>query len=222
MVRVAGLLGRPRPGIGVRSADGRTPQVALADIRERVIELRARQSSCGGTTSCRRCAPRASRSARRGLHGGRAGERSATVRARGLPGADAARRRAGPAVPVHLRALAQPRRAGARPGHRRGAVRPGEGARRCCRGSSGRRRAGTRLVPLEEVIAHFLPSALPGDGDRRAAPRSASPAMPTSRSRTRPTTCSRPSRSSCAGAGSATSCGVEVADDMIEARCCSG
>src|SRR4051812_44234637 len=38
MVRVAGLLRQASAGVGVRSADGRTPQAALADIRERVIE----------------------------------------------------------------------------------------------------------------------------------------------------------------------------------------
>ncbi|MGZ4430665.1 MAG: polyphosphate kinase 1 [Gaiellales bacterium] len=44
MVRVAGLLRQSASGLGVRSADGRTPQAALADIRERVIELMLRQS----------------------------------------------------------------------------------------------------------------------------------------------------------------------------------
>src|SRR3954452_3609012 len=45
MVRVAGLLRQASAGIGVRSADGRTPQAALADIREHVIELGLRQSA---------------------------------------------------------------------------------------------------------------------------------------------------------------------------------
>jgi polyphosphate kinase len=44
MVRVAGLLRQAAAGIGVRSADGRTPQAVLSDIRERVIELSLRQS----------------------------------------------------------------------------------------------------------------------------------------------------------------------------------
>jgi polyphosphate kinase len=43
-VRVAGLLGQAEAGIAVRSADGLTPQQALARIRERVLELCARQS----------------------------------------------------------------------------------------------------------------------------------------------------------------------------------
>ena len=43
-VRVAGLLGQAESGITVRSADGLTPQQALARIRERVLELSAIQS----------------------------------------------------------------------------------------------------------------------------------------------------------------------------------
>jgi polyphosphate kinase len=43
-VRVAGLLGQAESGITVRSADGLTPQQALARIRERVLELSAAQS----------------------------------------------------------------------------------------------------------------------------------------------------------------------------------
>jgi polyphosphate kinase len=44
MVRVAGLLGQEAAGIAVRSADGRTPSATLAEIRERVLALTARQS----------------------------------------------------------------------------------------------------------------------------------------------------------------------------------
>jgi polyphosphate kinase len=44
MVRVAGLLGQEAAGIAVRSADGRTPAATLAEIRERVLALTARQS----------------------------------------------------------------------------------------------------------------------------------------------------------------------------------
>ncbi len=43
-VRVAGLLGQAESGITVRSADGLTPQQALARIRERVLDLSALQS----------------------------------------------------------------------------------------------------------------------------------------------------------------------------------
>jgi polyphosphate kinase len=43
-VRVAGLLGQAEAGVLVRSADGLTPQQALARIRERVLELSTLQS----------------------------------------------------------------------------------------------------------------------------------------------------------------------------------
>ena len=43
-VRVAGLLGQAESGLAMRSADGLTPQQALARIRERVLELTALQS----------------------------------------------------------------------------------------------------------------------------------------------------------------------------------
>ena len=42
MVRVAGLLGQLASGVSVRSADGRTPSETLAESRRRVIELTAR------------------------------------------------------------------------------------------------------------------------------------------------------------------------------------
>jgi polyphosphate kinase len=44
MVRVAGLMDQAASGLGMRSADGLAPQQALASIRERVIGLTARQS----------------------------------------------------------------------------------------------------------------------------------------------------------------------------------
>ena len=48
MVRVAGLLGQEAAGIAVRSIDGRTPTATLAEIRERVLGLTARQSRLWG------------------------------------------------------------------------------------------------------------------------------------------------------------------------------
>ncbi len=44
MVRVAGLMNQAAAGIAVRSADGLAPRSALEQIRERVLELTARQS----------------------------------------------------------------------------------------------------------------------------------------------------------------------------------
>ena len=48
MVRVAGLEGLESAGIALRSPDGRSPQQALAEIRERVGELVARQARLWG------------------------------------------------------------------------------------------------------------------------------------------------------------------------------
>jgi polyphosphate kinase len=44
MVRVAGLMGQEASGFGVRSPDGRVPEEALAEIRDRVRDLTAEQS----------------------------------------------------------------------------------------------------------------------------------------------------------------------------------
>ncbi len=44
MVRVAGLMDQAASGLGMRSADGMTPQQALTSIRERVMALTTRQS----------------------------------------------------------------------------------------------------------------------------------------------------------------------------------
>ena len=44
MVRVAGLMGQAASGFGVRSPDGRFPEQALSEIRERVRELTTEQS----------------------------------------------------------------------------------------------------------------------------------------------------------------------------------
>jgi len=44
MVRVAGLMGQAALGFGVRSPDGRVPEEALSEIRNRVLELTAEQS----------------------------------------------------------------------------------------------------------------------------------------------------------------------------------
>ena len=64
----------------------------------------------------------------RGVHAEGAAAPRGGVHARHLPGADAARGRLGPAVPVHLRAVALAGRARRRPGHGRGAIRPRQGA----------------------------------------------------------------------------------------------
>jgi polyphosphate kinase len=48
MVRVAGLMGQEAAGVSVLSTDGRTPTATLAEIRERVLALTARQSRLWG------------------------------------------------------------------------------------------------------------------------------------------------------------------------------
>ena len=106
-VRVAGLLEQAESGLAMRSADGLTPQQALARIRERMLELVAQQSRTwkkelrpalaaegivvGGIEDCT---------------AKELAEAPEALRARDLPDAHAARRRPGPPVPVHLRPLA--------------------------------------------------------------------------------------------------------------------
>ena len=126
--------------------------------------------------------------------------------ARDLPGADAARRRARAAVPVHLRAFRSASgcsRATRRRGEERFArVKVPGGAAALLPGRLERPAAAAR-----ERDRPLPRPALPRHGDRGARRCSASPATPTSRSRTRPTTCSRRSSTSSAAAASATSCG---------------
>ena len=175
MVRVAGLLDQVASGLSVRSPDGRTPQQTLAEIRERVTRADDRAVDA----LARRALPRARR---------RRASSSARVDDRDRRGARASSSRCsrqqifpvltplavgpGSAVPVHLRPVAQPRRARARPGVGRGAVRARQGA-----GGPRPLRRGRRARPAasrsRSVIAHFLRLALPGDGDRRASARSA-------------------------------------------------
>ena len=52
MVRVSGLLDQVASGVSVRSPDGRTPQQALTDIRQRVMALAAAQSALWRDTLC--------------------------------------------------------------------------------------------------------------------------------------------------------------------------
>jgi polyphosphate kinase len=59
MVRVAGLMGQAAAGLAVRSADGLTPRSALALIRERVLELTARQAKLWKKAALRLAARRA-------------------------------------------------------------------------------------------------------------------------------------------------------------------
>ena len=110
-VRVAGLLDQAASGLNVRSDDGNTPKAMLAEIRRRVEALTARQAALWADDLVPALAAEGIRIGtvddcdEEELH-----ELDAALPAGDLPGADAARRRAGPAVPVYLGAVAQPRR----------------------------------------------------------------------------------------------------------------
>ena len=138
-----GLLDQAASGLNVRSDDGRSPKATLAEIRTRVEELSERQARLWSRELCSRARRGGDRHRpRRGLH--RAEERDELARALppgDLPGADPARGRPGPAVPVHLGALAQPRRLRPRPGDGRGATGAREGARGAAPLPRGRRQA---------------------------------------------------------------------------------
>ena len=131
MVRIAGLIGQAAAGVTVRSPDGRTPQQALAEARG----ARARAERRASRSIWRRSsAPRSRRrgSSSRSVDDLDAAESRGAARALGgrdLPGADAARRRPRAAVPVHLRAVGQPRGVRLATRRRRGAVRARQGAR---------------------------------------------------------------------------------------------
>ena len=95
-VRVAGLLGQAEAGILVRSADGLTPQQALARIRERVLELSALQSTtlearassgarCRGNHRRRHRGSRARRSSRSSSVGSTARSTRCSRRSRSAP-----------------------------------------------------------------------------------------------------------------------------------------
>ena len=135
-------------------------------IRERVLGLTARQAKLW--KKLRPHSPRRrSRSRRWATRRRRAARARGAVPAGDLPGADAARRRARAAVPVHLRALAQPRRARPRPGDRRGAVRARQGA-----GGPAALLPGRLERPAAAARERDRPlprPALPRHGDRGAA-----------------------------------------------------
>ena len=169
-----------RPGGGrhqVRSPDGRTAAAgARRDARERVLELTRRNRKLWAGELCPALAAEGivDRLRRRPLDARPRAARAA-IRARDLPGAHAARRRPGPAVPVHLAALDQRRRAS------------------CATRSTGEERFARLKVPeglprflartatasascrSSSVLAHFLPTLFPGMDvvERSRVPRDA-------------------------------------------------
>ncbi len=159
-------------GLQTPSADGLSPRETLRLLAERTRELvdrharllprrrpagagRPRAStSCAGTTSTTRSAPRLGR----------------VLRGEGLPGAHPAGRRPGAPVPLHLRAVAEPRRAGARRRRRRRSASRGSRCPTTCRGSSSSRTDAARgRVPAARGPDRRAPvDAVPGHGGRRA------------------------------------------------------
>ena len=166
MVRVAGLTEQAAAGIVVRSSDGLTPRAALALIRERALELTARQSKLWKKELCPALAAEGI------LISTPAELDEDELRALG----DGFQREIFPvltplggqsrtALPVHLRADAQPRRARARSGDRRGALRPRQGARRPPALLLRRRRQAADARERDRALPR---PALPRHGDRRA------------------------------------------------------
>ena len=189
----------------------------------------------------------AARAGARGHHAGplgragreRAGPAAQVLPPADLPGADAARGGPGAPVPVHLGALAQPRRRRDQPGDRQGALRPRQGAaaaaavhrgrrvaagpaRRTCR-PRRRRRARCRSCPSRTSSPSTSSTCSPA-WRSRSTTRSASRATRTWRSRrTTPRTSSRRWRRSCCAAASARRCGSRspTASARASAACSS-
>ena len=162
MVRVAGLKRRLAAGVAVQAASGLMPREVLEAIWRESRELMQRHGAASSaTTSCPALAKRAS-SCSAGTSSTTTSRRPAEqpVHRADLPGADPARGRPRAPVPLHLGALAQPRGDRPRPGHRQGALRPGQGAADLARGSSSV--GDQRFVPLEDVIAAHLDQLFPG------------------------------------------------------------
>ena len=166
MVRVAGLKRRIATGLAVTAASGLEPREVLEAISRR----RARAAGRARGRLPRRGRARAGEDAGISvvrwdeLPASRAGAAARVLPRPGLPGAHAARGRPGAPVPLHLGAVAQPRRVCATR-DRQASTSPGSRCRRCCRGSSRSTATRThrwRFVPLEDVIAAHLDQLFPG------------------------------------------------------------
>ncbi len=208
MVRVAGLKRRIAAGVAVRAASGLLPREVLEQIWTRHAgELMQRHARVFRDRDRAGAARRRHRAGAVGRPRPRGAEvLQAALQGPGLPGADAAGRRPGAPVPLHLRALAQPRGAGAQPQDRQGALRPGQGAADLrplrAAGQPALRAAGGRHPRAPAS------GSSPGMEVARGAHASGSPATRTSRSRrTTPRTSSPRWRRSCCGAASARRCG---------------
>ena len=212
MVRVAGLKRRQRPGLPVRSPDGLTIREQLELITERTQELvAAARRRASSTTSRRGCEDDGIRIVRWDDLDDDDARAAARVLPRpGLPGAHPAGGRPGAPVPVHHRAVAEPRRARCATRTPAPSTSPGSRCPTTCRGSSrsARPTATATFLPLEELIAAHLAAAVPRHARSSSTTCSGSPATPTSRSRRTATrTCCRRWSASWPGAGSARRCG---------------
>ena len=208
MVRVAGLFDQLDAGIDARGPDGLAAGEQIDAIQPRVLELDTRLHSCFNGI----LRPALEEHGVRIVSLETASEERAARNRRplpraGLPGADPARGRPRPSLPLHLQPLAQPRRAAARPRQRHRDHRPRQGAEGAARPLPAGRRAQRGLRAAGGGDRRQPRRALPRRRGRSTTATSASPATPTSRSPTRPTTCCRRSRTSCAAAASARSCG---------------
>ena len=164
MVRVAGLKRRRDMGLSVTSADGLTASEQLALISARTQELVDRQGRCFTDDVL----PALADAGIRIVHWGPIDPRGPGAAGRvlhlaDLPGADAAGRRSGAPVPVHLRAQPEHGDHRARPGDQGRAVRPGQGAeqRRPVRPGAPR---GQRLPAARGPDRRAPGRAVPGHG----------------------------------------------------------
>ena len=205
MVRVAGLLDQAESGLSVRSPDGLTPREALAAIRPRVEELVMNQSRLWR----KRLVPALAAEGITVAHvddcsDGELDELKRRFEREIFPVLTPLARQPGPAVPVHLAALAEPRRARPRPGLRRGALRAREGPGGAA--ALPRARPAPAPAPARGRDRALPRRALPGDGDPRAGglPRHPRRRPRALRRRRRPAR-GRPAPRS-AGGASATSC----------------
>ncbi len=220
MIRVAGVHDQVDARIDARGPDGLAPTEVLEGIAEHVGELDRRHARAVlGGDPARPGASRASGSSSCEDSGRRPQEHRAPLPRADLPGADAARGRSRPAVPLHLQPLAEPDRAPPRPRPRPRGVRPRQGAQG---GAAAVRRDRARTRSSRSRTSSPSTSTRCSRGWTSSATTcSASRATPTSRSPTRPTTCCRPSRTSCAAGASARSFGSRSAPAWIR-RCGRG
>ena len=214
MVRVAGLKRRIATGIAVRAASGLMPRELLERILSRTAPADAPARRPASATRCCPALRDAGIQLLRWdeLTDDERARAAADVRRAGLPGADPAGRRPRAPVPLHLRAVAQPRRRRAQPEHRHRALRPRQGAAdpaalRAGRPGSGSSRSRTSSPRTSTTCSRAWRSC--------STTPSGSPATRTSRSRrTTPRTCSRPSSASSSAAGSARRCASRSSDSI--------